>query len=144
LAAEELIVRVRLRDGKFLSVLVNGHFGSGSGAPLTVERPRRKAVRRGAERVDKLVASFAACVAEFEASAAFPGLSLYFHLWPSNSAASTRMPSRCFDAIVSTLRQQTPTLQDLRPLQITALNTDEARCLVGSTPLLFELNLPVG
>lgn len=80
LAAEGLIVRQRGRDGKLVSALADTQFGSGTSVPLAVERPFRPAVQRRAERVEKLVASFAACVAEFEASAAFPGPSLYFHL----------------------------------------------------------------
>ncbi len=80
LAAEGLIVRQCGRGGKLVSVLPGARFASDTGAPLAVGRPRRQAVQRRAERVEKLVASFAACVAEFEAIAAFPGPSLYFHL----------------------------------------------------------------
>ena len=83
LAADGLIARSHGAGGKLLNVAVNGDLGT-SVAPVADEtaglRPRRRAPGRLSERVEALVGSFADCVAAFEASEAFPGPSLYFHL----------------------------------------------------------------
>jgi hypothetical protein len=82
LAAEGLIVRQRGNGGKLVSVVADGQPASAANPPLADARPRprRQTAARWAERVEKLVTSFADCVAAFEASEAFPGPSLYFHL----------------------------------------------------------------
>jgi hypothetical protein len=82
LAAEGLVVRQRGGDGKLVNVATAGHPASAAN-PLPASqrlRPRQRLVERRAERVEKLIANFAAYVAAFETSEAFPGPSLYFHL----------------------------------------------------------------
>jgi hypothetical protein len=82
LAAEGLIVRQRSGEGKLVNVVVDDQPASAA-TPLLARqqaRPRRPIAERRAERVEKLIANFAACVAAFEISEAFPGPSLYFHL----------------------------------------------------------------
>jgi hypothetical protein len=83
LAADGLIARRHGGEGKLVNVAVDGDQDT-SVAPLAGEtaglRPRRRVPGRLSERVDALVGSFAASVAAFEASEAFPGPSLYFHL----------------------------------------------------------------
>ena len=82
LAAEGLVVRQRGGDGKLVNVAADGHLASAAN-PLPVSqrlRPRQRLAERRAERVEKLIANFAAYVAAFETSEAFPGPSLYFHL----------------------------------------------------------------
>lgn len=82
LAAEGLIVRQRGNGGKLVSAVVDGRLDSAASPPLAAARPRsrRWTAQRRAERVEELIGSFADCVAVFEASEAFPGPSLYFHL----------------------------------------------------------------
>lgn len=67
--------------------LVNRAIGEDLGASVSLitheaarQRPRRHSADRLTERVEDLIASFAECVSAFEASEAFPGPSLYFHL----------------------------------------------------------------
>lgn len=88
LAEDKLIVRSRSGAGK----LVNSATGSsdiGRHEDATREPPeefrpwlgpRRRAAERLTERIRQLTADFAEYVAVFEASQAFPGPSLYFHL----------------------------------------------------------------
>jgi hypothetical protein len=88
LAEDKLIVRRRSGAGK----LVNSATSSSdlwahenvTGEPPEEARPwrgpRRRAAERLTERIQQLTAEFAECVAVFEASQAFPGPSLYFHL----------------------------------------------------------------
>ena len=82
LAAEGLIARGQGTQGKLVNVAtdadqVTSAVMAGGGA---WPRPRRRVADRLAERVEELVSSFTDCVAAFEASEAFPGPSLYFHL----------------------------------------------------------------
>jgi hypothetical protein len=83
LAADGLIARSQDAEGKLVNVAVAGDLGT-SAASVADEtagpRARRRVAGRLAERIEALIASFADCVAKFEASEAFPGPSLYFHL----------------------------------------------------------------
>ncbi len=83
LAADGLIARSRGAEGKLVNVAVRGDLGT-LVAPVAVGTARLRTGRRVpgwlAERVDALVGSFPDCVVAFEASGAFPGPSLYFHL----------------------------------------------------------------
>ena len=83
LAADGLIARSQGAEGKLVNVAVAGDLGT-SAASVADEtagpRARRRVAGRLAERVEVLIASFADCVAAFEASEAFPGLSPDLHL----------------------------------------------------------------
>jgi hypothetical protein len=88
LAENRLIVRSRSGAGKLVNVAADrselarpGQVPSGS--PNEPDRRpdlRRRKTERLAERIQTLTSTFAECVAVFEASQAFPGPSLYFHL----------------------------------------------------------------
>jgi hypothetical protein len=82
LAADGLTLRSHGTAGKLVNLAIGG--GLGAPVPLITDEAARQRPRwaagRLAERVEELIASFADCVATFEASEAFPGPSLYFHL----------------------------------------------------------------
>src|SRR6266516_7803682 len=83
LAADGLTLRRHGAAGKLVNLAIGGDLGAS--VPLIAhqaarQRPRLRAADRLAERVEELIASFADCVAAFEAREAFPGPSLYFHL----------------------------------------------------------------
>jgi hypothetical protein len=88
LAENRLIVRRRSGAGKLVNVAAGrsellrpGQVRSDSSdKPGRRLGPRRRTTERLAERVQTLTSTFAECVAAFEASQAFPGPSLYFHL----------------------------------------------------------------
>jgi hypothetical protein len=88
LAEDKLIVRSPSDRGKLVNVAADRseltHPGRvTSDSPKEAGRrlgPRRRAAEPLAERLQQLTACFADCVAAFEASQAFPGPSLYFHL----------------------------------------------------------------
>jgi hypothetical protein len=88
LASEKLVIRGQGRDGKLVNVAagrgqaVDPGLAGGSSPKQVVSSPglRQRAAGQQSERIKGLVASFADCVAAFEASQAFPGPSLYFHL----------------------------------------------------------------
>jgi hypothetical protein len=88
LAADGLIIRDRGAGGKLANVaadpdgianpaLVADQFSAGVAPRRGL---RQRTANRQAERIQELIASFADCVAAFEARQAFPGPSLYFHL----------------------------------------------------------------
>jgi hypothetical protein len=83
LAADGLIARSHGAAGKLVNVAVAGDLGT-SIVPAADEtaalRRRRRVPGWLAERVEALIASFADCVAAFEANEALPGPSVYFHL----------------------------------------------------------------
>jgi hypothetical protein len=83
LAAEGLVVRIPGARGKLVNVAPAGEQGRvarpASGGRV-LPRPRRSVSARRAERVEELIGSFGAWVSALEASEAFPGPSLYFHL----------------------------------------------------------------
>lgn len=76
-----MIVRERGPSGKLVNGLVVTSGGSAAVETTTV--PPRRSPSRGRDlrdaRVAELIAGFARYVADFEASAAFPGPSVYFH-----------------------------------------------------------------
>jgi hypothetical protein len=88
LAADGLIVRSRGVEGKLANVAASRDrianpalVPDESPADVAPRRgPRQRTANRQAERIQELIASFAGCVAAFEARQAFPGPSLYFHL----------------------------------------------------------------
>jgi hypothetical protein len=87
LAENRLIVRSRSGGGKLVNVaagrseLAPGQVPSSSpDEPGRRRGPRRRTTEQLAERIQTLTSTFAECVAVFEASQAFPGPSLYFHL----------------------------------------------------------------
>lgn len=88
LARDNLITRDRGVTGKIVNAAVGrgkpAHDQAVSGSPPHVPRgprePRQRRAVRLADRTGKLTAGFPDYVAAFEASQAFPGPSLYFHL----------------------------------------------------------------
>ena len=84
LAEDKLIVRSRSGAGKLVnSAIDSSDLGRHEHVTReTPEEPRRwrSPRQRAAERIQQLTAEFAEYVAVFEASQAFPGPSLYFHL----------------------------------------------------------------
>lgn len=88
LAQDNLIIRDRGGAGKIVNIAVN-RGGSARNenvpdippsAPRPTKGPRQRPAERLADRMGQLTAGFADYVAAFEASHAFPGPSLYFHL----------------------------------------------------------------
>lgn len=88
LAEDNLIIRGRGATGKIVNAANSRpephHATQASGSPSRVpnapREPRQRPAARLADRVDRLTAGFPDYVAAFEASQAFPGPSLYFHL----------------------------------------------------------------
>lgn len=88
LAIANLIIRDRGGTGKIVNAPVEfsepAHYedlpGGPPGRPRRPRGPRERSAERLADRIGKLTAGFADYVAAFEASQAFPGPSLYFHL----------------------------------------------------------------
>lgn len=88
LAADRLIIRTRGSAGKLVNAPAEpGQLLAQTPAAADVRepaaarpRPRQRTADRQAKRISKLIAGFAGYVAAFEASQAFPGPSLYFHL----------------------------------------------------------------
>jgi hypothetical protein len=88
LAQDNLIIRDRGVAGKIVNTAADrsepAHEKDVSGSPPHVSRsprePRQRPAARLADRIGKLTAGFPDYVAAFEASQAFPGPSLYFHL----------------------------------------------------------------
>ena len=83
LASDGLIARVPGPEGKLVNMPVDGGQASAAARPAAdqrrVRQPRRAAGWQ-ADRVEELIGGFAVYVARFEASEAFPGPILYFHL----------------------------------------------------------------
>jgi len=88
LAKDNLIVRGRGDTGKLVNAAADlsesapyqGWTGNSSDIPRRRRRPSQRQAECLAARIEKLTAGFADYVAAFEASQAFPGPSLYFHL----------------------------------------------------------------
>ncbi len=88
LAEENLIIRGRSGAGKIVNATAESSESAhhenvpGSSSELHGRRrgPRQRTAERQADRIERLTAGFADYVAAFEASQAFPGPSLYFHL----------------------------------------------------------------
>jgi hypothetical protein len=83
LAAEGMILRTTGAQGKLVNTTAGDEhrmFKAAVPAQIMVRRPSGRLAERRAERVNELIDSFPAWVSAFEASEAFPGPSLYFHL----------------------------------------------------------------
>ena len=90
LATDKLIIRSHGTEGKLVNVAADQDQLADLGlmkdnspedaAPRRRPQSRQRAADRQAERIQELITSFADCVTTFEASQAFPGPSLYFHL----------------------------------------------------------------
>jgi hypothetical protein len=85
LAGEGLIVRSQGVAGKLVNTIDPDQLPDPLAATPGVRAPavprlRRRTVGWQAERIRELIANFSRCVAEFEASEAFTGPSLYFHV----------------------------------------------------------------
>jgi hypothetical protein len=88
LADDGLIVRSHGAGGKLVNVAADADRLANQ-MPVADDLPdhvlprpqiRRRKANWQAERIQELIADFAGCIAAFEASQAFPGPSLYFHL----------------------------------------------------------------
>lgn len=82
LAAQGIIVRSEGRSGKYVNQMAQHSIAGNAptvSAPRVTARPTSKRSDRARRNVEALIDQFSESVDAFEASAAFPGPSLYFH-----------------------------------------------------------------